>query len=146
VGWLPLFLADKGWPVFRARRMSMLIYACCATPVVSRHKHPGRVQYVVQRADGRTGSPQRTSVERQHLHHRQRYVPAPHSTVRFCPGFGGPAPGTLGAVIISQIGRLSVRLLPEDSGIYKTGYFIMFVISGSAYLCAWFVMRRWFLK
>jgi hypothetical protein len=33
-GWLPLFFIKRSWPVFRARRTSMLIYALAALPVV----------------------------------------------------------------------------------------------------------------
>ena len=34
-GWLPLyFINNLGWPVLRARKTSMLIYAFCVVPVV----------------------------------------------------------------------------------------------------------------
>ncbi len=33
-GWLPMFFIKKDWPVFRARRTSMLIYAFAAVPVI----------------------------------------------------------------------------------------------------------------
>jgi MFS transporter, ACS family, hexuronate transporter len=32
-GWLPLYLIKKGWPVFRARKMSMLLYAFFVLPI-----------------------------------------------------------------------------------------------------------------
>ena len=31
---LPMYLIKKGWPVFKARKTSMLIYAFCVVPVV----------------------------------------------------------------------------------------------------------------
>lgn len=34
-GWLPMYFIKNGWPVFRARKISMLIYAFCALPVVT---------------------------------------------------------------------------------------------------------------
>src|SRR5687768_1764001 len=33
-GWLPLKFINNGWPVFRARKGSMLIYALCVVPIV----------------------------------------------------------------------------------------------------------------
>jgi len=33
-GWLPLFFIKKGWPVFKARKTSMLIYAFCVFPIL----------------------------------------------------------------------------------------------------------------
>ena len=34
-GWLPMRLIKNGWPVFKARKTSMLIYAICVLPVVT---------------------------------------------------------------------------------------------------------------
>jgi len=34
-GWVPLSFIKKGWPVYRARKTSMLIYAFCAIPVLT---------------------------------------------------------------------------------------------------------------
>ncbi|HEX6333119.1 MAG TPA: MFS transporter, partial [Flavisolibacter sp.] len=33
-GWLPMYFHRKGWPIFRSRKTSMLIYAFCVVPVV----------------------------------------------------------------------------------------------------------------
>ena len=33
-GWLPMYFIKCGWPVFRARKTSMLIYAICVVPIV----------------------------------------------------------------------------------------------------------------
>jgi ACS family hexuronate transporter-like MFS transporter len=34
-GWLPMYLINKkGWPVFKARKVSMLIYAFCVLPII----------------------------------------------------------------------------------------------------------------
>ena len=33
-GWLPMYLIKRGWPVFKARKTSMLIYAFCVLPIL----------------------------------------------------------------------------------------------------------------
>lgn len=33
-GYLPMYFIKKGWPVFKARKTAMLIYAFCVLPIV----------------------------------------------------------------------------------------------------------------
>lgn len=135
-GWLPLRLANLGWPVSRARRTSMLIYACCATPVVAAQAlGEYNMWFSVLMIGLATAAHQAWSAN--------IFTTVsdmfPRRTVGFVTGFGGLT-GTLGAVIIAKSAGYLFDYY-KGLGHIQTGYFIMFVISGSAYLCAWFVMR-----
>jgi ACS family hexuronate transporter-like MFS transporter len=135
-GWLPLRLANLGWPVSRARRTSMFIYACCATPVVAAQAlGEYNMWFSVLMIGLATAAHQAWSAN--------IFTTVsdmfPRRTVGFVTGFGGLT-GTLGAVIIAKSAGYLFDYY-KGLGHIQTGYFIMFVISGSAYLCAWFVMR-----
>ena len=63
----------------------------------------------------------------------------PKKTVGSVTGIGGMA-GALGGILIA---RLAGRLFDHYKalGHIETGYFIMFLICGSAYLIAWLIMH-----
>jgi MFS transporter, ACS family, hexuronate transporter len=118
-GYLPLYLIKKGASVFRSRKMSMLIYAFAAIPVVT-------AQYL--------GSLNMwlaifTTVSDMF----------PKKTVASITGMGGMS-GALGGVLISKVGPALFEHY-KALGHIQTGYYIMFFICGLAYIAAWGIMH-----
>ncbi len=135
-GWLPMNFIRKGWSVFKARKTSMLIYACCALPVVfAQVLGESGVWYAICIIGLGAAAHQAWSAN--------IYTTVsdmfPKKTVAFIIGFGGMM-GTLGSVLIS---KLAGYLFDHYKGLghIETGYYIMFIISGLAYVAAWGAMH-----
>jgi len=131
-GWLPMYFIGKGWPVFRARKTAMLLYACCALPVLLAQVAGGyNMWYAILVIGFATGAHQAWSANI----YTTVSDALPKSAVGFVIGFGGMM-GTLGAVMVSKVaGWLFDHY--KGLGHIETGYYIMFLVSGLAYLVAW---------
>jgi len=135
-GWLPLKLIKQGWPVFKARRGAMLIYAACALPVVFAQILGGHSMWYAILIIGFAASAHQawsanifTTVSDM----------LPKKAVASVTGIGGMA-GGLGGMLVSLVaGNLFDYY--KHLGHIETGYFIMFICCGCAYLIAWFLMR-----
>lgn len=135
-GWLPLYFIKKGWMVFRARKTSMFIYACCALPVLfAQYLGSLNMWYAVIIIGIATAGHQAWSAN--------IFTTVsdmfPKKAVASVTGIGGMA-GALGGMLIAKIAGLlfdHYKLL----GDIDKGYGIMFVICGVAYLVAWLVMH-----
>ena len=135
-GWLPLYFIKRGWPVFKARKTSMLIYAFFVLPVVFAQVL-GDIQmwYAILIIGLATACHQAWSAN--------IFTTVsdmfPKRTTASVTGMGGMA-GALGGILIAYTaGHLFDHF--KALGNIKTGYYIMFFICGSAYLIAWLVMH-----
>ncbi|HLO82709.1 MAG TPA: MFS transporter [Chitinophagaceae bacterium] len=135
-GWLPMTLINKHWPVFKARRTSMLIYALCAVPAMFA-QYLGSINlwlaiFIIGFA---TAAHQAWSAN--------IYTVVsdlfPKKAVASVIGIGGMC-GAVGGILIA---RLAPKLFIyfKAQGNEQTGYFIMFIICGTAYLLAWLIMK-----
>lgn len=135
-GWLPLYLIRNKWPVFKARKFSMLIYALLVIPVLFA-QWLGKVDMwlaiviigIATAAHQAWSANIFTTVSDMF----------PKKTVASVTGMGGMA-GALGGLLISFLAGLlfdHFKLL----GKLETGYYIMFLVCGSAYLLAWLIMH-----
>lgn len=135
-GWLPLYLIKRGWPVFRARKTSMLIYAVLVLPVVfAQLLGDIHMWYAILIIGLATACHQAWSAN--------IFTTVsdmfPKKTTASVTGMGGMA-GALGGILIAfTAGKLFDHF--KALGNIKTGYYIMFFICGSAYLIAWLVMH-----
>jgi ACS family hexuronate transporter-like MFS transporter len=135
-GWLPMYFIAKGWPVFRARKTSMLIYAFCVLPVVfSQIAGSVNMWFAIFIIGFAAAAHQAWSANI----YTTVSDALPKRVVASVIGFGGMT-GTFGAVIIA---KLAGWLFDHYKGLghIEKGYYIMFVISGLAYLTAWSVMH-----
>ncbi len=135
-GWLPMYLIKKGWPVFRARKTSMLIYALCVIPVIfAQWLGSINMWFAVLIIGLATSAHQAWSAN--------IFTTAsdmfPKRVVASVTGLGGMA-GALGGILIAWLaGALFEHY--KLVGAIENGYYIMFFICGSAYIIAWLFMH-----
>lgn len=135
-GWLPLYFIGKSWPVSKARKTAMLIYACLCIPVlVAQWLGEFNMWYAILIVGLVTAAHQAWSAN--------LYTIVsdlfPKKAVASVIGIGGMA-GALGSILVSKsAGYLFDYLKPL--GRIHTGYFIVFVFCGLAYLIAWLIIQ-----
>jgi ACS family hexuronate transporter-like MFS transporter len=135
-GWLPLFLIQKGWTVFRARKISMLIYAVCVVPVIFAQWLGSINMWLAVFIIGFAASAHQAWSANIFTIVSDMF---PKKTVASVTGIGGMA-GAVGGIIIAWLAGMlfdKYKLL----GNIETGYYIMFFICGFAYLVAWLIMH-----
>jgi MFS transporter, ACS family, hexuronate transporter len=133
-GFLSSYLIKKGWPIFKARHRSMLLYALLVVPVVVA-PFAGNIWIAVAIISLATAAHQAWSAN------LYTTVPDmfPKHAVSTVVGLGGMA-GSIGGILFPLIvGRLLEFF--KQQGDINTGYAILFVYCGLAYLVAWRVMR-----
>ncbi|GAA4457902.1 MFS transporter [Nibrella saemangeumensis] len=135
-GWLPLNLIKKGFPVFRARKTSMFIYALCALPVVFAQWLGSMNLWLAVLIIGFAASAHQAWSANIFTTVSDMF---PRRAVASVTGIGGMA-GAFGGIFIA---RLAGQLFDyyKGQGHIETGYYIMFIICGFAYLTAWTVMH-----
>ncbi len=135
-GWLPMWFIKKGWAVFRARKTSMLIFALSILPVVFA-QYLGSINMwlaviIIGCAMGchqAWSSNIFTTVSDMF----------PKTTTASVTGIGGMF-GAVGGILIAK-GAGKLFDYYKSIGEKDTGYFIMFIICGVAYLLAWIIMH-----
>jgi len=135
-GWLPLYLIKKGWPVFRARKTSMLIYAFCVVPVVFAQWLGSMNMWLAVFIIGFAASAHQAWSANIFTTVSDMF---PKKTIASVTGLGGMA-GAVGGMLIAWLAGIlfdKYKLL----GNIEAGYYIMFFICGSAYLIAWLIMH-----
>jgi len=135
-GWLSGFLINKGWPVYKARKWSMLLFALCVLPVIAAQAlgkiNPWMAVTVIGIAtichQGWSANIYTISSDM-----------FPKKAVATIVGLGGMA-GAVGGILIARIAGVLLDHF-KLSGHIETGYYIMFIISGFAYLLAWMILH-----
>lgn len=135
-GWLPLYFIRKGWPVFRARKTSMLIYAFCVVPVIFAQWLGSLNMWLAVFIIGFAASAHQAWSANIFTTVSDMF---PKKTVASVTGLGGMS-GSVGGILIALLAGMlfdKYKLL----GNIETGYYIMFFICGFAYLIAWLIMH-----
>lgn len=135
-GWLPLNLIKKGFPVFRARKTSMLIYALCAVPAVFIQYLGSMGMWFAVLSIGFATSAHQAWSANIFTTVSDMF---PKKAVASVIGIGGMAGGLGGMAFSSLAGKLFDHY--KTLGHLETGYYIMFLICGFGYLLAWLVMH-----
>lgn len=135
-GWLPLHFIRRDWPIFRARKTSMLIYAFCVVPVIFAQLLGSLNMWLAVIIIGLAASAHQAWSANIFTTVSDMF---PKRTVASVTGIGGMA-GGLGGILIA---RLAGQLFDHYKalGQIETGYYIMFFICGCAYLLAWMLMH-----
>lgn len=135
-GYLPLILIKKGWPVFRSRKISMLIYAFFVIPVIFAQYLGSFNMWLAVIIIGVAASAHQAWSANIFTTVSDMF---PKKTVASVTGIGGMA-GALGGILIAMLaGRLFDHYKALDN--LEFGYYIMFGICGAAYLLAWVIMH-----
>jgi ACS family hexuronate transporter-like MFS transporter len=133
-GYLSGYFIRQGWPVFRARKTAMLIFALCVIPVVLA-QYATNVWTAVGLISLAAAAHQAWSAN--------IYTTAsdmfPKNTVSSIIGIGGMAGAVGGILFPLVVGHLLDYY--KAQGHIGAGYNLLFMISGGAYLLAWGVMH-----
>lgn len=135
-GWLPLYFIKQNWPVYRARKTSMLIYALFVIPVVFAQWLGTINMWLAVIIIGVAASAHQAWSANIFTTVSDMF---PKKTIASVTGMGGMA-GALGGILIAFLaGKLFDHY--KALGNIEAGYYIMFIICGSAYLLAWILMH-----
>ncbi|MEL1240327.1 MFS transporter [Flavobacterium flavipallidum] len=133
-GWLSGYFIGRGWPIYKARRTALLIFAFCALPMlIAQWLGTYNYWYAVV-IIGLAASAHQAWSANIFTTVSDMF---PKKAVASVVGIGGMI-GAAGGVIIAKSAGL---ILDYYSGIgnIETGYYIMFIICALSYLVAWFV-------
>jgi ACS family hexuronate transporter-like MFS transporter len=135
-GWLSGFLIKKGWPVYKARKTSMLAFAFCVVPVVAAQALGKIDPWIAVFVIGLAASAHQAWSANMYTISSDMF---PKKAVASVVGIGSMA-GAIGGILIA---RLAGVLLDhyKNQGHIETAYYIMFIISGMAYLTAWVIIH-----
>ncbi len=135
-GWLSGYFMKLGWPVYKARRTAMLIFALFVLPVVFATTL-GKISpwYAVLIIGIAASAHQAWSAN--------IFTTAsdmfPKKAVASIIGIGGMA-GAVGGILIARLAGVLLDHYKALGDIY-TGYYIMFMICGLAYITAWAIFN-----
>jgi MFS transporter, ACS family, hexuronate transporter len=136
-GYLPMRLINKGWPVFKARKTSMLIYAFFVIPIIFAQELGQINMWLAIGIIGLAAAAHQAWSANIFTTVSDMF---PKKTTGSVTGIGGMF-GGLGGILLSALVQKRMFVYFESIGQIQTGYYIMFFICGSAYLLAWFIMH-----
>jgi ACS family hexuronate transporter-like MFS transporter len=135
-GWVPFSLIKSGMPVYRARKTSMLLYAFCVVPVVIAQVLGAYNMWFAVIIIGIAAAAHQAWSANIFTTVSDMF---PKKTVASVTGMGGMA-GAIGGILIARLAGLLFDHY-KALGKIETGYYIMFIICGLAYLTAWLIMH-----
>lgn len=136
-GWLPLKFINGGWPVFRARKTSMLIYAFAVTPIVFANYLGSMNMWLAVIVIGIASSAHQAWSANIFTTVSDMF---PKRTVAAVVGIGGMF-GGLGGILLTALVQRNMFVYYRELGQIETAYLIMFFICGGAYLVAWTILH-----
>ena len=136
-GWLPLMLIKKDWPVFKARKTSMLVYAFIVLPVVFAQLLGSMNMWLAVLVIGIATSAHQAWSANIFTTVSDMF---PKKAVGSITGIGGMF-GGLGGIALTLLVQKNMFVYYRSIGQIETAYYIMFFICGSAYLLAWLIMH-----
>ena len=136
-GWIPLKFIKGGMPAFRARKLSMLLIACCVFPIVFAQYLGQLNMWLAVLVIGIAAAAHQAWSANIFTIVSDMF---PKRAVASVTGIGGMA-GGLGGVLLSALVQKRMFVYYESIGQLDRAYFIMFLICGGAYLLAWTLMH-----
>lgn len=136
-GWLPLRLIKSNWPVFKARKTSMLVYAFAVLPIVFAQLLGEMNMWLAVIVIGLATSAHQAWSANIFTTVSDMF---PKKTVASVTGIGGMF-GGLGGILLTLLVQKNMFVYYRSIGQIETAYYIMFFICGAAYLIAWMIMH-----
>ena len=136
-GWLPLSFIKKGWPVFKARKTSMLIYAFLVIPIVFALILGKMNMWYAVAVIGIAAAAHQAWSANIFTTVSDMF---PKNSTASVTGIGGMF-GGLGGIALSLLVQRQMFPYYRAQGHIETAYYIMFGICGSAYLLGWLIMH-----
>lgn len=136
-GWLPMNLINKNWPVFKARKTSMLIYGFLVLPIVFSQLAGSVNMWYAVIIIGIAASAHQAWSANIFTTVSDMF---PKHTTGSVTGIGGMF-GALGGILLSALVQKNLFVHYRAIGQIETAYYIMFATCGGAYLLAWLIMH-----
>ena len=136
-GWLPLQLIKRNISLFKARKVSMLIYAFCVLPIVFAQLLGSLNMWLAVIVIGFAAAAHQAWSANMYTVVSDRF---PKKIVGSVIGIAGMF-GAIGGIFLSLFVQKSLFVHYRALNQIETAYYIMFFISGTAYLLAWMIMQ-----
>jgi ACS family hexuronate transporter-like MFS transporter len=135
-GWLSGYLIQKGWEVFKARRAAMLAFALCVLPVIAAQTLGQINAWFAILIIGLAASSHQAWSANIFTTASDMF---PKKAVGSVVGIGGMA-GAVGGILIARLAGVLLDHFRKLDHI-ETGYYVMFLICGLAYITAWIIFN-----
>ena len=136
-GWLPMYLIKNNWPVFKARKSSMLMYAFLVLPILFAQVLGGMNMWLAVFVIGIAAAAHQAWSANIFTTVSDMF---PKRAVGSVTGIGGMF-GAIGGILLSMAVQKNLFVHYRSIGQIETAYYIMFIVCGSAYLLAWVIMH-----
>ncbi|MEI6102096.1 MAG: MFS transporter [Eubacteriales bacterium] len=137
-GWLPLYFINKlGWPVLKARKTSMLIYAFSVVPVVGALVLGEINMWLAVGVIGLAAAAHQAWSANIFTTVSDMF---PKSATGSVTGIGGMF-GSIGGILLSLFVQKNMFVYYRSIHKIETAYYIMFFVCAGAYLSAWLIMH-----
>jgi MFS transporter, ACS family, hexuronate transporter len=131
-GWLSGYFINRGWPVYKARRTALLIFAVCALPMLAAQWLGSFNYWYAVVIIGFAASAHQAWSANIFTTVSDMF---PKKAVASVVGIGGMI-GAIGGIIIARVAGLLLDHY-KAAGKIETGYYIMFIICALGYSLAW---------
>ncbi len=136
-GWIPLKLISKNWPVFRARKTSMLMYAFLVLPILFAQYLGSINMWLAVLVIGIAAAAHQAWSANIFTTVSDMF---PKHTVGSVTGIGGMF-GAIGGILLSLLVQKNLFVHYRAIGEIEVAYYIMFAVCALSYLLAWFIMH-----
>jgi ACS family hexuronate transporter-like MFS transporter len=136
-GYLPMYFINKNWPAFKARKISMFIYAMCVFPVVFAQMAGEVNMWLAVLVIGIAAAAHQAWSANIFTTVSDMF---PKKATASVTGIGGMA-GGVGGIVLTWAVQKNMFVYYREIGQIEKAYFIMFFICGAAYLTGWLVMH-----
>lgn len=136
-GWLPLQLIKRNSTLFKARKISMLIYAFCVLPIVFAQVLGSINMWLAVFVIGFAAAAHQAWSANMYTVVSDRF---PKKVVGSVIGIAGMF-GAIGGIFLSLFVQKSLFVHYRAIHQIEAAYYIMFFLSGTAYLIAWTIMQ-----
>jgi len=135
-GWLSGSFISKGWPIFKARKVSMLVFALCVVPIVGIQALGKMDPWLAILIIGLAAAAHQAWSATVFTVSSDMF---PKKAVASVVGLGGMA-GAFGAVLFQ---KCSGNLLDhyKGNGHVETAYYTLFIVAGFVYGIAWIIFH-----
>ncbi|HXB93022.1 MAG TPA: MFS transporter [Puia sp.] len=136
-GWLPMSFINRGWPVFKARKVSMFIYALLVLPIVVAQAAGSVNMWLAVLVIGIAAAAHQAWSANIFTTVSDMF---PKRATASVTGIGGMA-GAVGGILLSALVQKNMFVYYRSIHKIEIAYYIMFGVCSGAYLVAWVVMQ-----
>lgn len=136
-GWLPLFLIKLNWPVFKARKSSMLLYAILVIPILSAQLLGSINMWLAVLIIAVAAAAHQAWSANIFTTVSDMF---PKRAVGSVTGIGGMF-GAFGGIFLSLFVQKNLFVHYRSINQIETAYYVMFAVCGLAYILAWIILH-----